>query len=59
LSDLEGHPKAIQAYSCSSAIEDGAKRRLDALLRMRAIKTPLDAVRTAIVVEHKAQPMSR
>jgi hypothetical protein len=52
--DLEGHPKATRAYAWSSAIDGSDKRRYYAVLGIGAIKTPLDAVRAAIVAEHRA-----
>ncbi len=52
--DLEGHPKATRAYAWSSPIEGSDKRRFFAVLHMGAIKSPADAVRAAIVAEHKA-----
>ena len=51
--DLEGHPKATQAYAWSAAIDGSTKRRYYAVLHLGGIKTPLDAVRAAIVAEHK------
>jgi hypothetical protein len=51
--DLEDHPTATRAYAWSSAIEGSDKRRVYAVLGIGAIKTPLDAVRAAIVAEHK------
>jgi hypothetical protein len=54
--DLEGHPEATRAYAWSSAIEGSDKRRYYAVLGIGAIKTPLDAVRAAIVAEHRSQP---
>jgi hypothetical protein len=53
--DLEGHSTATQAYAWSSAIEGSTERRYYAVLQIGAIETPLDAVRAAIVAEHKAQ----
>jgi hypothetical protein len=52
--DLEGHPKATH-YAWSSPIEGNDKRRFFAVLQMGAIKSPRDAVRAAIVAEHKAK----
>lgn len=52
--DLEGHPQATRAYAWSSEIEGSTKRRYYAVLGIGAIKTPLDAVRAAIVAEHRA-----
>jgi hypothetical protein len=53
--DLEGHPKATRAYAWSSPIEDSEKRRFFAVLHMGAIKSPVDAVRAAIVAEHRRE----
>ena len=51
--DLAGHPKATRAYAWSSPIEGSEKRRFFAVLHMGAIKSPADAVRAAIVKEHR------
>ena len=51
--DLAGNPAATRAYAWSSSIEGSAKRRFFAVLQMGAIKTPRDAVRAAIVAEHR------
>jgi hypothetical protein len=51
--DLTGHPKATRAYAWSSPIEGSDKRRFFAVLHVGAIKSPADAVRAAIVAEHK------
>lgn len=53
--NLEGHPKATRAYAWSSPLEGTDKRRFFAVLQLGAIKTPLDAVRAAIVAEHRTQ----
>jgi len=52
--DLAGHPKATRAYAWSSPIEGSTKRRFFAVLRIPPIVSPLDAVRAAIVAEHRA-----
>lgn len=52
--DLAGHPKAARAYAWSSPIEGSAKRRFFAVLHMGAITGPVEAVRAAIVAEHRA-----
>src|SRR5438132_4908671 len=52
--NLEGHPKATRAYAWSSPIEGSTKRRFFAVLGIPPIMSPLDAVRAAIVAEHKA-----
>ncbi len=51
--DLAGHPMATRAYAWSSPIEGSDKRRFFAVLHMGAIKSPADAVRAAIVAEHR------
>lgn len=51
--DIEGHPKATRAYAWSSPIEGSDQRRFFAVLQLGTIKTPLDAVRAAIVAEHR------
>jgi hypothetical protein len=54
--DLEGHSKATRAYAWSSPIEGSDRRRFYAVLHLGGIRSPLDAVRAAIVAEHKAMP---
>lgn len=51
--DLAGNPRATRAYAWSSPIEGSDKRRFFAVLHMGAIKSPRDAVRAAIVAEHR------
>ncbi len=53
--DLEGHPTATRAYAWSSPIEGSDKRRFYAVLHLGGIRSPLDAVRAAIVAEHRQQ----
>jgi hypothetical protein len=53
--DLAGHPKAARAYAWSSPIEGSTKRRFFAVLHVGPIKSPLDAVRAAIVAEQRAR----
>ena len=53
--DLSGHPKATRAYAWSSPIEGSSKRRFFAVLHIPPIETPLDAVRAAIVAEHRRE----
>ena len=53
--DLAGHPNAARAYAWSSPIEGSDKRRFFAVLHMGAIKSPADAVRAAIVAEHRSR----
>jgi hypothetical protein len=52
--DLEGHPKATRAYAWSSPIVGSTKRRFFAVLHIGPIKSPTDAVRAAIVAEHRS-----
>ena len=49
--DLTDNPKATRAYAWSSPIAGSEKRRFFAVLRLGAIKSPVDAVRAAIVAE--------
>jgi hypothetical protein len=51
--DITGNPQATRAYAWSSPVEGSDKRRFFAVLQMGAIKSPLDAVRAAIVAEHR------
>lgn len=53
--DLDGHPTATRAYAWSSPIEGSDKRRFFTVLHLGGIRSSLDAVRAAIVVEHKAK----
>jgi hypothetical protein len=50
---MEGHPKTTRAYAWSSPVEGSDKRRFYAVLHLGGIRSPLDAVRAAIVAEHK------
>lgn len=54
--ELSGHPAAKVAYAWSSPIEGSKKRRYFAVLQGGKIQTPADAVRAAIVAEHRRQP---
>jgi hypothetical protein len=53
--DLAGHPKAIRAYAWSSPVEGSTKRRFFAVLHTERINSPIEAVRAAIVAEHRAK----
>ena len=53
--DLEGHPTASRAYAWSSPIEGSDKRRFIAVLHIPPITSPVEAVRAAIVAEHKSR----
>jgi hypothetical protein len=52
---LAGNKLARRVYAWSSPIEGSTKRRFFAVLHIGPIKSPLDAVRAAIVAEHKAR----
>jgi hypothetical protein len=51
--DLQGHRKTTRAYGWSSPIKNSTKRRFFAVLHIPPIVSPLDAVRAAIVAEHR------
>jgi hypothetical protein len=51
--DIEGHPKATRAYAWSSPVEGSERRRFFAVLQLGGIRSPVDAVRAAIVAEHR------
>jgi hypothetical protein len=51
--DLEGHSRATRAYAWSSPVEGSSNRRFYAVLHLGGIRSPLDAVRAAIVAERR------
>jgi hypothetical protein len=51
--DLDDHPRATRAYAWSSPIEGSDKRRFFAVLHLGGIRSPADAVKAAIVAEHR------
>jgi hypothetical protein len=51
--NLSGHPKATSAYAWSSPIEGSDKRRFFAVLHQGPVRSPVEAVRAAIVAEAK------
>jgi hypothetical protein len=51
--DLEGHPRATRAYAWSNSIEGSTRRRYFAVLHLGGIRSPLDAVRAAVVQERR------
>jgi hypothetical protein len=53
--DLAGHPTATRAYAWSSPIEGSTKRRFFAVLHTDRINSPLEAVRAAIVADHRGK----
>lgn len=50
---ITGHPLTTVAYAWSSPIEGSAKRRFFAVLRIPPVNSAVDAVRVAIVQEHR------
>ena len=52
--DLEGHPTATRAYAWSSPVESSSKRRFYAVLEVPPVQSAQDAVRAAIVQEHRS-----
>ena len=53
--DLDGQSTATRAYAWSSPIEGSTKRRFFAVLHLGEIRSPQDAVRAAIVAEHRSK----
>ena len=51
--DLANNPMADRAYAWSSPIEGSDKRRIFAVLHIPPITSPVEAVRAAIVAEHR------
>lgn len=51
--DLTGHPTATTAYAWSSSIDGSDRRRFYAVLGVPPINSAADAVRAAIVAEHR------
>lgn len=49
--DLYGDAKSTRAYAWSSPIQGSDKRRFHAVLHLGGIRSPLDAVRAAILGE--------
>jgi len=52
--DLKGHLTANRAYAWSSPIEGSDKRRFFAVLHQPPVTSPAEAVRAAIVAEHRS-----
>ena len=51
--DLARHSMTTKAYAWSSPIEGSTKRRFFAVLHTERINSPIEAVRAAIVAEHR------
>ena len=52
--DLDGNAQSTRAYAWSSPIEGSTKRRYFAVLHLGGIRGPEDAMRAAIVAEHRS-----
>jgi hypothetical protein len=52
--DLDGNPAATRAYAWTSPIEGSTKRRFYTVLGKPPINSAADAVRAAIVAEHRS-----
>ncbi len=52
--DLDNHPKATRAYAWSSPVDGSDRRRFYAVLHLGPIRSARDAVRAAIVAEHRS-----
>lgn len=52
---IHGHPQANKAYAWSSPIEGSDKRRFFAVLHQPPVTSPVEAVRAAIVAEHRTE----
>ena len=54
--DLTNHPSASRAYAWSTVVnEETGRRRFYAVLHAGSVKSPVDAVRAAIVAEHRSK----
>ncbi len=51
--DLERHPDAMRVYAWSSPVEGSTKRRFFAVLHISPVTSAVEAVRPAIVAEHR------
>jgi hypothetical protein len=51
--DLAEHSTATRAYAWSSPVEGSVMRRFFAVLHTERINSPVEAVRAAIVAEHR------
>lgn len=52
--EITGHPEATRCYAWSSPVESSSKRRFYAVLEIPPVQSAQDAVRAAIVAEHKS-----
>jgi hypothetical protein len=51
--EITGHPKASVAYAWSSPVKGSSKRRFFTILGLPPVNSAVDAVRAAIVHEHR------
>jgi hypothetical protein len=56
---INGHPRARRAYAWSSPIEGSDKRRFFAVLHQPPVTSPVEAVRAAILQEHRSERVAR
>ena len=52
--EITGHPEATRCYAWSSPVVGSSKRRFYAVLEIPPVQSALDAVRAAIVAEHRS-----
>ena len=53
--DLEGHPAALTCYAWSAPIEGSKKRKFYAVLHVLPVTSPVEAVRAAIIQDHRSE----
>lgn len=53
--EVTGHPTAKRAYAWSSPIEGSTKRKFFSVLEISPVTSAKDAVRVAIVYDHKVR----
>ena len=53
--DITGHSKAKRAYAWSSPIEGSERRKFYAVLELLPVASAQDAVRAAIVADHRSR----
>lgn len=51
--EITGHHEATKCYAWSSPVESSSKRRFYAVLEIPPVQSAQDAVRAAIVAEHR------
>ena len=53
--DIEGHQHATRAYAWSSPVEGSDTRQISAVLHTGLIRSPVDAIRAALVAEYRSR----